>query len=261
MMKIMKDYIVSRDAWIDRTILTNESTIPRTPQATYVGQAGFPVNGLTFETSASKVRSVRTFSALEWRIAEITDPSAPSYDPFDHSAPRKYEIEATWESGPLEEFSPTITVPGHLVQPGRTYRVRVRMRDNDDHWSHWSEPVQFVAGPRRLDRSGRCPAGQRGELQPVRSDTLRNEPPAFTDNNEFEFIELVNISDRTIDLQGAELTQVQTDNGEEGVAFRFADGAIHSLHRGSACWSSRISRRSRRATATTCPSPANGRVG
>ena len=40
----------------------------------------------------------------------------------------------------------TITVPGHQLEPERTYRVRVRMRDNDDHWSHWSEPVQFVAG-------------------------------------------------------------------------------------------------------------------
>ena len=39
----------------------------------------------------------------------------------------------------------------------------------------------------------------------------------------------MNISDQTIDLAGAELTQVETDDGEEGVSFRFADGAVTTL--------------------------------
>jgi hypothetical protein len=102
------------------------------------------------------------------------------------------------------------------------------MRDNDDHWSHWSQPVQFVAG--NATSVDLAEALRVSEINYNPADPTPAERAAgFTDNNDFEFIELINISDQTIDLQGAELTQVQTENGEEGVAFRFADGAIHSL--------------------------------
>ena len=51
MVQLMKDYVDSRGAWIDATILTNESEIPATPTATYTGDAGHPVDALTFQTS------------------------------------------------------------------------------------------------------------------------------------------------------------------------------------------------------------------
>ena len=231
MMQIMKDYVDSRGAWIDRTILTNEDNVPTTPVASYIGQVGHPIDGLTFQTSAFASPIGAEFSALEWRIAEVTDTADPDYDPFDHTAPRKYEIEATWESGPLEEFAETITLPGHHLEAGRTYRVRVRMRDNDDHWSHWSPPVQFVAGSAvssdlanalRISEVNYHPAGP----------SAAERAAGHSDPDDFEFIELVNISDHTIDLSGAELTQVQTDEVVEGVSFRFADGAITTLPAG-----------------------------
>ena len=46
------------------------------------------------------------------------------------------------------------------------------------------------------------------------------------------FVELVNISDQIIDLRGAELTQVVTEDDEEGVSFRFSDGAVMTLAAG-----------------------------
>ena len=41
----------------------------------------------------------------EWRIAEITDPSAPAYDPTQK---HKLEWNASWESGELTEFASEI---------------------------------------------------------------------------------------------------------------------------------------------------------
>ena len=231
MMKIMKDYVVSRGAWIDRTILTNEATIPTRPAATFTGPAGYPVNALTFSNSAFASPIGATFSALEWRIAEITDPTAPGYDPFDPTTPRKYEVQSTWESGPLDNPNEAITIPGHLLQSGRTYRVRVRMQDNDGHWSHWSQPVQFVAGQAVSDDLTSGLRVSEVNYNPSAS-TDAERAAGFTDNNEFEFIELVNISNRPLDLRGAELTVQQTDQGDEGVAFQFADGSVTTLQPG-----------------------------
>ncbi len=231
MMKIMKDYVVSRGAWMDRGLLTNEDNIPATPTATYTGAAGFPINGLTFQTSEFDSPIGAEFSAMEWRIAEITDPSAPDYDPFDRSSPRKYEIEATWESEPMEVFTDAVTVPGHLLQADRTYRLRVRMRDNDNHWSHWSEPVQFVAGPAVSVSLAEALRVSEVNYHPA-EPTPVERAAGVVSGDEFEFIELINVSDQPIELAGAELTQVETNNGTEGVHFQFAEGLISTLQPG-----------------------------
>jgi len=57
-----------------------------------------------------------------------------------------YEINAAWQSGEITPFNNEVVVPGGKLIPGRTYRVRVRMKDANGRWSHWSAPVQFVAG-------------------------------------------------------------------------------------------------------------------
>ena len=41
-----------------------------------------------------------------------------------------------------------ITLPAEVCRPGQTYRVRARYKDLTGRWSHWSNPVQFVAGER-----------------------------------------------------------------------------------------------------------------
>lgn len=48
-------------------------------------------------------------------------------------------------------------------------------------------------------------------------------------DNDFEFIELTNVSDQTIDLMKTQLVQVAVDAHSEGVTFDFSDGTITQL--------------------------------
>jgi hypothetical protein len=51
----------------------------------------------------------------------------------------------------------------------------------------------------------------------------------FEDGDDFEFIELVNISRQSLDLSQVRLQRMVTENGEEGVEFAFADSDIAVL--------------------------------
>ena len=128
----------------------------------------------------------------------------------------KYEIDAVWESGEITEFSREVMIPASQVRAGRTYRVRCRMKDSTSRWSHWSMPIQFVAG------------------EPVSAHILNNlritevmyNPPGPpvgdpTDNDEFEFIELKNTGDEAIDLTSLIFS--------DGVVFDFVDSRVQSL--------------------------------
>ncbi len=131
----------------------------------------------------------------------------------------KYEIDAVWESEEMTDFDSGITIPASEVKVGRTYRVRCRMKDNTGRWSHWSTPQQFLTG------------------EPIAAYTLNNlritevmydpaDPPVddSTDNDEFEFIELQNIGDETIDLTSVSFI--------DGITFDFNNGSIVSLGAG-----------------------------
>ncbi len=232
MIQLMKDYIVTRSNWMTRQILTNEANIPGTPSVNYLGDETFPLNGLSFQSSAFASPIGAEFAGLKWRIAEVTDPNSPEFDPYDRTTDRKYEMDALWESDVLTSAADSITIPAHLLEPGRTYRVRVRMLDNDNHWSHWSEPTQFVASAAvdtQLAASLRISEVNYNPHDP----TPEERAAGFSDNNEFEFIELVNLSDRTLDLTGASLDQVDINGSEEGVGFEFATGAITQLAPGA----------------------------
>ncbi len=129
-----------------------------------------------------------------------------------------YEIEAAWESEELGTFASDMVIPASAVQPGRTYRVRCRMKDASGRWSRWSNPVQFVAGE---------PVAA-GVLAGLRITELMYNPPAMdagVDNDEFEFIEIKNIGNETLDLSGVSFTA--------GVTFDFAVGAVKSLGPGA----------------------------
>ena len=228
MIQLMKDYVVSRSSWMQRVLLTNEANIPQTPVISYTGAADFPISGLNFATSAFESPIGADFSGMKWRIAEVTDPNAPGFDPYDRSGPRTYEIDATWESDVLTSFDPNVQIPGHLLQPGKTYRVRVRMQDNDSHWSHWSEPIQFTATA-GVD-SELAAALRISEVNYNPYDATAAEIAAgITDNNDFEFIELVNIGSQTLDLSGATLDRLQINGVEQGLEFQFATGAVTQL--------------------------------
>jgi len=69
------------------------------------------------------------------------------------------------------------------------------MKDNTERWSHWSNPVQFVAGEP-------ISAGIVGNL---RITEVMYNPAASSldnseDNDEFEFVELKNAGDEALDL-------------------------------------------------------------
>ena len=137
MARLMKDYVRSRGAWID-SVLLNDSDVPATPAAAFVGRTNFPVNQLRFRASAYKGNAA--FSALKWRLAEV-----PRKDAASPSRGRGlYEINARWQSDDSNPPDQIILIPEGAVKSGHPYRVRVRMKDVTERWSHWSPPVAFV---------------------------------------------------------------------------------------------------------------------
>lgn len=135
MTKLMKDYVKTRGTWVDATLL-KDPKIPVTPAASYTGAADFPADKLRFR--AGPYQGSAPFAAIKWRLAEITPNAAPR-------TPHAYEITPLWESPELLKLDEEITIPA-LTRPGHTYRVRVRMKDTTNRWSHWSEAVEFTPG-------------------------------------------------------------------------------------------------------------------
>ncbi len=180
-----------------------DAAIPFTPTLTYLGGANYPTNDLRFKTSAfADPQGAATFGALMWRLGEVTDPQAPRYDPED---PGKYEVLPVWESPELTTFSDTIRIPASSLKVGHAYRARVRMRDNTGRWSHWSSPIQFVAGEPDTLTSLR---------EHLRVTELMFNPPA---GSAFEYVELHNTSGQeALNLSGVALT--------DGVSYVFPEG-------------------------------------
>lgn len=139
MARLMKSYVTSRGSWIDSALL-NDPKVPATPTATFVGPTNFPVNQLRFRASAYKGSDA--FAALRWRVAEVPleggTPSSPK-------ARGLYEIIPAWESSDFNQPEAAVSIPETVTKPDHRYRVRVRMKDAAQRWSHWSAPVEFVA--------------------------------------------------------------------------------------------------------------------
>ncbi|MDP6544998.1 MAG: lamin tail domain-containing protein, partial [Phycisphaerae bacterium] len=193
------------------------TSIPYTPSLWYTGPAGFAIDSLVFQCGAfSDPQGDGEFAGMEWRIGEITDPGAPAYDP---DAPHAFEYTALWRSGELTSFNDTIAVPGYDLAAGHAYRVRVRMKDTTGRWSHWSAPVQFVAG----DADPYIPENLRiTELNyhPY-EPTAAEISEGYARDQDFEFVELQNTGDRTMDLTRVRFMQ--------GVTFDFTGGGVTSL--------------------------------
>jgi hypothetical protein len=221
----LKTYVAGRQTFMTNTYLNaDEASIPAKPTITYAGAAGFPTNTLSFTSSAF---SGSSFAAQKWRIAEVTLPSDPRFDPndvtYDRYAERLYEIDAKWESADLLTTDYAATIPAVEVRPGRLYRVRTKMLDSEGRWSHWSEPIEFTTTQPDLSEyidSLRITEFMYNPPEPTGAETL-----VSTNRDDFEFIELKNVGVNPIDLRDVRFTK--------GVDFDFAGSAVEILAPGA----------------------------
>ena len=192
--------------------------IPSRPRISYVGAAGFPTNDLVFRSSRFvDPQGAGSFGAMEWRIAEITDPSAPNHDPTEKF---KLEWEAAWESGVLTTFQSNASIPTTAVRSGRTYRARVRHQDVTGRWSHWSDPLQFTTT--LPDISDYTEALVISEFMYHPQAPSPAELAAGYDSDDFfEFIELYNAGDTVLDLTDLRFTK--------GIDFDFFGSSVTTL--------------------------------
>ena len=186
---------------------TTAIQVPATPVITYSGPVGHPLNQLQFASSAFSSSNGQTFTAMQWRIGEIYDPSLPG---FTAGEPWRYEIEGVWTSPESASFSAMQSFPATDLIAGRTYRARVKHKDSLGRWSHWSAPMQFTAG-------SAVPGDIATNL--VVSEIMYN-PPA-PEGGDAEFIELMNIHPSApLDLSGVQFTA--------GITYAFAPGTTLS---------------------------------
>ncbi len=194
--------------------------LPARPTITYAGLPDHPVNGLAFTSSAfSDPQGAGTFAAMQWRVGEIYNPSAPAHDPARGFV---MEIDAAWESGTLASYGANLTLPTIALRTGRTYRARVRMQDNTGRWSHWSLPYQFTTtAPDTLTLLQQNLLITEIMYNPV------GPAPVGGSEQDYEYIELRNLSpDTTLDLTDVRFTK--------GIDFDFSAGSITSLAPGAA---------------------------
>lgn len=118
-----------------------DARIPRTPEVSGLGPAGFPAGRLEFAVTAFASPVTNRFAAVQWRVGEVR---APGRAGFVAGEPWRYEVEPVWVSEETAEVRPSMRLPAKVCEPGRTYRVRARYRDHTGRWSHWSPPVEFV---------------------------------------------------------------------------------------------------------------------
>jgi hypothetical protein len=131
------------------------------------------------------------------------DPTDPITRP---TKPLRYEIDPVWESEEMDPFEEAFTIPGERIIAGRTYRVRVRMKDTTNRWSHWSAPVQFVA--------------KESESNQALHDSLRVTEVMYNPaaGSEYEFIELHNANmTKTLSLHNLTFT--------DGIDYTFPKGS------------------------------------
>lgn len=206
-----------------------DAAIPDRPIISSVGDPNFSVNGIRLRSSEFvDPDGAASFARMEWRVSEVNLPGTAGYSA---ARPHLYELEGTrWESGELDVWTPEVNVPVGTLESGRSYRARVRVQDATGKWSHWSLPLEFVST-----------AGQSDLITSLRVSELNYHPadpsPAelaagFTNSDDFEFIELVNIGSQPIVLDGAKLEKRLINAVENGVDFDFSQGAIRSLQPG-----------------------------
>ncbi len=194
---------------------TPDLAFPNTPAIAYAGPGSFPANALDFTSSAFSPATAgnggTVFTAMQWRIGEISAPGIPGYVAGDK---RKYEVQQAWTSAELPAFTATTRVPLASAEPGKTYRARVRHKDANGRWSHWSAPVQFIAGV--PDVSAYTSALVVSEVNYNPAPVTPAEFAAGYSSDDFEWVELKNVGAQTVDLTDVRFTK--------GIDFDFTAG-------------------------------------
>ncbi len=169
---------------------------PDRPTIDYTGPEGYPINELTFSSSAFSGGTLfqqQEFVSMKWRLARVHHPGIEGFEAGDRNI---YEIDPVWESEEITEFEPSITIPAQEIDPDDTYRVRVRHLNQLGQWSHWSDPIEFRAAAdvspyRHLVIS---------ELMYHPSELTESEAALGYEESDFEYIELWNQGTESIDL-------------------------------------------------------------
>lgn len=196
-LQLMKNYVNYRSttASLNGTStgldgVSADAARPARPTLTYTGPASYPINRLSFRSSAYS--GVNPFGSMRWRVAEISYFNPATYDP---EQPLKYEIEADWDSGAISNFNVDVTVPANFLRVGSRYRARAQFADSTGRTSNWSAPHEFTCGePGDIDNL----------LAYLRITEVMFHPPP----GGFEYVELHNISPTvTLDLSGVKFTQ------------------------------------------------------
>ena len=132
------------------------------------------------------------------------------------------EWDAVWESGELDQFTVSQQVPSAPIRAGRTYRARVRHKDDTGRWSHWSEALQFIAS--EPDTALFADSIVISEIMYHPAEPSPAEKKLGYTAGDFEYLEITNIGDLDIDLTGLRFTK--------GVDFDFLGSGIVALSPG-----------------------------
>ncbi len=110
--------------------------------------------------------------------------------------------------------------PLHLTQ-STTVKARVFL---DEQWSPLAEADYRISIPARPEDVRVSEV----HFHP-RSPDAREVAAGFTDADDFEFLEIVNVGDTPIDLSGVRFVTQTIDGEEEGVSFDFSSSAVREL--------------------------------
>ncbi len=132
---LMKDYVQRRQRHLER-LLVGYTPSPA-PQLTGPTEVALAEGKLAL---AAKPADPAGAGKLEWRLAEVTGPKSPGFQP---KQPWRHEVEAVWQAETATE--PRVEIPLAGLAAGHTYRVRVRNVPAQGSASRWSAPVEFVA--------------------------------------------------------------------------------------------------------------------
>lgn len=179
-----------------------DAALPSTPTIS-LRHSQFAADTFEFTASAFADPSNQTFRAIQWQVAEVSDPATAI-----PGEPWHYEAAPTWRSAPIPGGGSTIQVPQGVIQSDTSYRARVRHQNSTGRWSRWSAPQSFLARPAQSS------PGAEIIINEIHYNPLT---PNGIANADGEFIELYNPTSNTIDLSGYRFV--------DGVSFTFPAGS------------------------------------